>query len=230
MAMRLERMIISAYRDGDFKNKDGFDFFVWINPQSYKRTLSIRTKEQEEVNSPASSPTYMKVGDETLSFKLVFDTTGLVLSPLGSEVMPADGVAALIEPLIDKIAKVPTGATHPNFVQLSWAQLQARCVLTTMSVDYKLFRPDGTPIRAEMDLSFKIYTSAINISRYHDQGSTRGPRFVTVVEGDTLPALCARIYGDCQYFIEVARFNDLYSFRTLKAGTLLCFPSLSELG
>jgi nucleoid-associated protein YgaU len=143
--------------------------------------------------------------------------------------MPADGVVALIEPLIDKIAKVPQGRKHPNFVQLSWAQLQARCVLTSMTVNYKLFRPDGTPIRAEVDLAFKIFTSAITISRYTDVASKSTPKFVTVLQGDTLPALCARIYGDSKYYIDVARFNQIFSFRNLKTGTQLTFPPLAEL-
>ncbi|MFM1799995.1 MAG: hypothetical protein RLZZ117_2273 [Cyanobacteriota bacterium] len=229
MGMRLERLTISAYRDGNFKYKDGNDFVVWMNPQSYKRTLSIRTKEKAEVNSPAPSPTYMKVGDETLDFKLIFDTTGLVLSPLGSEIMPEDGVMALIEPLIEKIAKVPQGRKHPNFVLLSWAQLQAKCVLTSMSITYKLFRPDGTAIRAEVDMAFKIFTSAITFRSYTDTASEKVPEYVTVLQGDTLPALCARIYGDSSYYIDVARFNQIFSFRRLKTGTQLIFPPLAQL-
>lgn len=229
MGMSLERLTIRAYKDQGFKLQDGDDYVVWMNPQSYKRSLTIKTKELQEINATGSSPTYMKVGEETLEFKLIFDTTGLVLSPLGSAVMPPEGVVAVIEPLITMIAKVPPERLRPNFVQLSWAQLQARCVLTSMSVDYKLFRPDGTPIRAEATLSFTSFTSAITLSQSAEVESQVIPKIVTVVAGDTLPDLCVRIYGDGKYYLDVARFNGLFQFRNLKSGTQLNFPPLAEL-
>jgi hypothetical protein len=230
MGMRLERLTISAFKDEEFKQQDGDNFVVWMNPQSYQRSLNVKTTEAKEINATGSSPTYMKVGEETLTFKLIFDTTGLVLSPLGSDVMPNDGVVALIEPLIDKIAKVPPERTRPNFVQLSWAQLQARCVLNSMTVDYKLFRPDGTPIRAEASLSFTAFTSAVTLSRTAGVEPKDTTRFVTVIQGASLPALCADIYGSSQYYLGVARYNGLFSFRSLKTGTQLTFPPLAELG
>ena len=221
--------LIRAFSDEEFKKQDGSDFVVWMNPQSYQRSLTIIKKDTQSINAKGSSPTHAKVGEETFTFKLIFDTTGLVLSPLGSSRMPAEGVVSLIEPLIEKIAKVPPNRSQPNFVQLSWAQLQARCVLTSMSIDYKLFRPDGTPIRAEATLSFLAFTSAASLSRQCDVEPKDTPKFVTVVEGDTLPALCQRIYGDSKYYLDVAQLNDLFCFRILKAGTQLNFPPLADL-
>ena len=53
---------------------------------------------------------------------------------------------------------------------------------------------------------------------------------VTVVSGDTLPALCHKIYGDSGYYTKVAAFNGLLSYRKLKPGTQLIFLPLSALG
>lgn len=50
---------------------------------------------------------------------------------------------------------------------------------------------------------------------------------VTVRAGDTLPALCHRIYGDSGYYVKVAAFNNLNPLRKLKPGTQLLFPPLS---
>jgi len=49
---------------------------------------------------------------------------------------------------------------------------------------------------------------------------------VVVKDGDTLPLLCHRIYGDSGYYADVARFNGLSSFRRLKPGLALHFPPL----
>jgi hypothetical protein len=227
--MRLERMTICAYRDEEFKEQYGKKFVVWMNPQSYQRNLNIGVAPAKELNATGSSPTYLRIGEETLGFKLIFDTTGLVLSPLASEDMPADGVTALIEPLIDMIASVPKGSYRPNFVQLSWAQLQFRCVLTSMSVDYKLFRPDGTPIRAEASLTFTSFTSSTTLSRSTAVESKDITRIVTLLPGDTLPSLCQTIYGNSIYYLDVARFNNIFSFRNLKTGMQLAFPPLDQL-
>jgi hypothetical protein len=227
MAMRLERLKIRAFIDEEFKTQDGGDFTVWLNPESYKRTLKIESTDQQALGGTGSTPLFKKVGQETIGLKLIFDTTGLVSSPLGNETMPEDGVVALIEPLIDKIAKVPAKRTRPNFVQLSWAQLQAKCVLESMSVDYKLFRPDGTPIRAVCDLSFKSFASALTLSRTAKLESKQVEKVVTVVEGDTLPGICYDIYGDSSMYLSVARYNNLTGFRKLAPGSQLRLPPRS---
>ena len=227
MAMRLERLKIKAFIDEEFKTQDGGDFTVWLNPESYKRTLKIESTDQQALGGTGSTPLFKKIGQETIGLKLIFDTTGLVPSPLGNETMPEDGVVALIEPLIDKIAKVPPKKTRPNFVQLSWAQLQAKCVLESMSIDYKLFRPDGTPIRAVCDLSFKSFASALTLSRTAKLESKQIEQVVTVVEGDTLPGICYGIYGDSSMYLSVARYNNLTSFRKLAPGSQLRLPPRS---
>jgi len=52
-------------------------------------------------------------------------------------------------------------------------------------------------------------------------------RMVTVVAGDTLPALCKQIYGDSRFYVQVAKYNKLNKFRSLTPGTQLLFPPLS---
>jgi len=49
---------------------------------------------------------------------------------------------------------------------------------------------------------------------------------VQVRDGDTLPLLCERIYGDSRYYMAVARFNGLRQFRALTPGMALHFPPL----
>jgi nucleoid-associated protein YgaU len=49
---------------------------------------------------------------------------------------------------------------------------------------------------------------------------------VQVRQGDTLPLLCHRIYGDSRYYLKVAQFNGLQQFRSLPPGLRLHFPPL----
>ena len=52
-------------------------------------------------------------------------------------------------------------------------------------------------------------------------------RMVTVVAGDTLPALCHKIYGDSSFYVQVAKYNKLNKFRKLTPGMQLRFPPLA---
>ena len=53
-------------------------------------------------------------------------------------------------------------------------------------------------------------------------------RLVTVKKGETLPYLCHRMYGDSLLVREVARLNELDSFRNIPEGTQLLFPPLKK--
>jgi phage tail protein X len=48
----------------------------------------------------------------------------------------------------------------------------------------------------------------------------------TVIEGDTLPLLCYREYGDSKYYYQVAQVNGLTDFKKLPAGMKLAFPPI----
>jgi len=94
--MLLERLKISAYKDEKFSEQQGDDFVVWMNPESYRRALKVAWSEVPEINAKDAKPAYQGVGSETLTMKLIFDTTGLVPSPLGSDTMPQNGVTDLL--------------------------------------------------------------------------------------------------------------------------------------
>jgi nucleoid-associated protein YgaU len=98
--------------------------------------------------------------------------------------------------------------------------------LQSLAVQYTLFKPNGDPLRAKLTLTF---TSSITEKEAELRADTQSPDLshrVLVRDGDTLPLLCERIYGDPGYYIEVARFNGLVDFRRLEPGTRLHFPPL----
>ena len=49
-----------------------------------------------------------------------------------------------------------------------------------------------------------------------------------VKAGDTLPAMCFKIYGDPRFYLEVARANGLDNFAKLVPGTRVFFPPLQK--
>lgn len=97
-----------------------------------------------------------------------------------------------------------------------------------MDTKYQLFSSDGVPLRATVSLVFKRFMTSEEERKKFSKQSPDMSRLITVKEGETLPYLCYRIYGDSLLVREVARFNDLDSFRNIPAGTQLLFPPLKK--
>jgi LysM repeat protein len=227
MSGSLERMVITAYTDANFTAKTGSPFTVWINPATYTQDLNIRYTNRQAPGSNGPSPEFNQVGQDNISFDLVFDTTGVIPPPVAGTPLPANGVATLIA-TFRKLVLTVNGKIHrPNYVMLSWAQLQFQCVLSRMKVNYTLFKPNGTPLRATVSVTFLGFASEKQLAQEAQLSSPDVSHLVTVVSGDTLPALSHRIYGSSLYYMQVAKHNNLTNFRRLTPGTQLVFPPLS---
>lgn len=221
------KLSITAYTDPGFKSKvRGVTnpFPAWINPSSYSYSAQILYNDRQAQGSPGPSPEFNRVGDEDVNFELIFDATGVIPPPPGQS--QANGVADALDQFMRLVATVNGTIHSPNYLVLSWAQLQFECVLTSLKVDYTLFRPDGTPLRAKVAVSFKSFQSETALAKAAALASPDMTHIVTVCAGDTLPNLCFRIYGDSAYYMKVAALNGLLSFRELSAGTQLLFPPL----
>jgi nucleoid-associated protein YgaU len=110
-----------------------------------------------------------------------------------------------------------------------WGTLQIkRCVLKSASIAYKLFKPDGIPLRAVITANFTD-NSDDQTSQAIAQNQSSDLTHVRLVKaGETLPSLCEQIYGDPHYYLEVARANKIDNFRNLAPGIKLLFPPLEK--
>jgi nucleoid-associated protein YgaU len=103
---------------------------------------------------------------------------------------------------------------------------KGRC--TALSIAYKLFDPDGSPIRATCKVTFKgSVEENLRVATENAQ-SPDLTHYHLVKAGETLPLLCYDIYGDSRYYPAIARINKLLNFRKLKEGDELYFPPLEK--
>ncbi len=224
----LEKMIITAYADGEYNTAVGKPFTVWINPATYTYKYKILYNNRQAQGSNGPSPDFNRVGCDSVSFELTFDATGVVPAPVaGVSNAPPDGVAGMIADFRALVLNVNGRIHSPNFVKLAWAQLQFQCRLESLDITYTLFKPDGTPLRAKATVTFLGFTSEQDLALKANKSSPDLTHQVTVTAGDTLPLLCHRIYGSSLYYLQVAEVNGLVDFRRLIPGTQLTFPPLS---
>lgn len=223
--MGLEPLKITGYINEGFTQKlkvKPNEYEVMINPESIKwnRKIDYNTKQPQNTSSP--SQTYKSTPLTELSFDIVIDCTGIVdpkRTKMSSEINK-----------LERIVYTYNGDIHrPNYVQIQWGKsISFNSVLKSFDITYTLFRPDGTPLRAKISLSFGEYISPKKVAKKDKKNSPDMTHMVTVVEGEQLPQLCQRIWEDQTQYIAVAKYNGLNKFRNLKAGKELIFPPITQ--
>lgn len=244
---KLSKMTIQAYQPPDAEGRmvlseaEADKYTVQVNPESYSVNYKVNYDYRPAHGNSGSEAKYSNTSMPTLNFEFLFDGTGVIPAAAG----PLDGVpiAGAIADLIAgsdeydvatellKFAKVVDydGQEHqPRRVRLSWGKLIFDGVLSQLTVDYKLFKPDGTPLRAVAKASFDGTITDILRENSERNSSPDLTHLRTVVEGDKLPLLVNKIYRSPDLFIEVARANKLFNFRKLNAGDQLSFPPIDK--
>lgn len=224
----LTKMKIIAYSDDSFQQLRG-QMSVYMNPSQYTRQYSICYNTVQAQGSPGGSPRYNKTLPDVVQLQLVFDGTGVVPTAIPG-VLPfmSDGIKTQVDKFLGLVFAYNGQIHSPNYLQLSWGTLAFRCRLSDLKLTYTLFKPDGTPLRARADATFKEYTNPKQLAKEANKSSPDLSHIVTVKAGDTLPWLCFTIYGSSVYYIDVARVNGLTDFRRLVPGQQLLFPPLED--
>lgn len=221
------RLLMTRYSvnsDGTIALEPAVSFTVMINPADFKHSCGIAYDKQKAQGEAAADPKFSAVDDEKVSFAIVLDGTGVVPPSTPGEARK-DVKTCLAD--LNKVVYQYVGSKHePPHVRLLWGTLIFFGRLESMSVNYTLFKPSGDPLRAKVDLSFVGAMSKKEAELVSNRSSPDLSHRVLVREGDTLPLLCDRIYGDSGYYLDVAAFNRLADFRRLRPGTQLHFPPL----
>lgn len=216
-------MKITGYTDENFSQKfSSGTYAVMINPETIKWNRKVDYNAKQTQNSSSPSQTYKSSPEADFSFDIVIDCTGVVDK---KRTKMADEIKKL-----ERIVYTYNGKIHrPNYIQIQWGKnITFNSVLKSFDTTYTLFKPDGTPLRAKISLSFGEYISPKEVQKLDKKSSPDMTHMVTVEQGDNLPQLCQRIWQDQSYYIEVARFNNLDKFRHLKSGLELIFPPITQ--
>ena len=216
----LEKLMILAYTTPDYSGSPVGRFESFVNPNEITLAYEMEYDAAQGAGTTNSRMNFkkMKPGDLALSFFL--DGTGANGHPLDVQ---------------DKIAEFQTvtgynGDIHrPNYLKVTWGTLQVkRCVLKSASIVYKLFRPDGVPLRAVVSANFTDNSddqTRVAMAQDHSPDLTHQR---VIKAGDQLPALCAAIYGDPRLYLKVAQANGIDDFRHIPPGTEIYFPPLEK--
>lgn len=250
----LEKLKITAFKDENY-NESTATYVVMYNPTTFSQEFKskwipeegpsdakkyqFRALESDSVSfeflfdaSAASPPSEDKSGD--VNFDYLGDDKPNLESISGNKVSAIDlinqdkHVDRAIRKFMDITQNIQSDTHKPNYLQINWGAYQFRGVLATATINYKLFNSSGLPIRATVTANFDQ-----SLSR-QEQAATTGRESPDLTHerivkaGDTLLLMCQRIYGTQEYYLEVARANQLGNFRKLIPGQKLIFPPLAK--
>jgi nucleoid-associated protein YgaU len=218
---KLEKLTIIAFSKPNYTGQVGEPFKVYLNPKPYKRGHTITYNECKPAGSSGANIRFSGMEAESISFEFVFDATGVV-----------PGSTTDLEGQITAFKEVVysfNGDIHsPNYLKLSWGKLLFKGRLTKLDIEYTFFQPNGTPLRATVKADFKEFTDAKTIALEENKSSPDLTHIRIVKDGDTLPLMCYRIYGDSTYYLEVARHNNMDTFTDITPGMKIYFPPLKK--
>ncbi len=199
-------------------------YTVMLNPGNVKHGTGIKYNAVKAQGKSAVEAKFSNMEEETLVFSLMMDGTGVV--PSGTRRREPSDVSVQLRELKAVVYDYVGTQHEPSRVRVLWGNLIFFGRLSKLETEYTLFKPNGDPLRAKLTLSF-IGTTSEEIAKLRaNRSSPDLSHVVEVRDGDTLPLMCRRIYGDDAYYLDVARFNGLADLRRLKPGTTLQFPPL----
>lgn len=224
-----DKMLILAFNDSEAAENGGLaesdaHFEALINPETY--TLSYQLKFSNQGQGQGSSGRQLKYAysePAEMSFEFLFDNTGII------DGKPRDSIADDLKQFKDVLIDYKGDTHEPRHFKLVWGESSIyKGRVTAVDIVYKLFKSDGTPLRATAKVTFK---SSIEEAKRAAQENRQSPDLTHVrriKRGETLPLLCQQIYGDPRYYLQVAARNGLENFRQLEPGQTLHFPPVDK--
>lgn len=200
---------------------------VLFNPAEYSldRSNSYKAVALPGLGSPLMQ--FVNGDADQLGMELFLDDYTDPQGPTSRARAEAAPVASRLES-ISRLLDIDSDLHAPPPVRFAWGPLEFTAVIEKLARKVTMFRPDGTPARVTLNVSFKEYrTLREQLERPRRESADKTKRRV-VVGRDSLWALAAREYGDAREWRRIADANDLDDPRAIQPGDWLALPPIEN--
>lgn len=208
-------------------------FEAQFNPPEYTVTKGAQIAEIGIPGLDSPILQFVRGTNEQITLRLFFDTT-----EDGSDVRKTTEK-------FYGLVKINSDYHAPPICRLSWGKPMGglvgesvgttgvqenkfRGVVSSITQKFTLFKRDGTPMRAELDVTFKEYKTIEQQVRELNLKSADHTKVRKVRKGDTLSGIAAEEYNDPGKWREIANANNINNPRVLVPGFVLEIPPLKE--
>jgi Contractile injection system tube protein len=227
----LRKLVIKSFANRDFTNEDVSRMFTTpINPESFSQTYRVNVDTQNGHGNDGSEVRYKSTAPEELRLDFYLDGTKTM------EGYGGENKKYILKPVSEQLQDLKhcvydmDGDIHrPRFLIVFWgSEINFRCVLSNLDLNFSLFEPDGKPLRVKVSATFLRHKSREEIQAEARLSSPDLTHFHQVHQGDRLDLLTYGIYNDSTYFLQVANANSLTNIRNIKPGIELYFPPFDK--
>jgi hypothetical protein len=203
---------------------------VYFNPTEYSISKANTWKYDPVKGQDLPKAQFGGGNPRELSLSLMLDAS--LLGPKAHVRGLTNDLFKMMEVKEGKAAGDPDAV--PPFITFHWGkETTFKAVCTQLTVAYKLFRPNGDPIRADVKMTLKQADKASTASSNSGAGgqnpTTRanaGHGVHMVKDGDTLPSIAYAAYGDATVWRAIADVNGIENPLHLRRGRALSLPKL----
>jgi nucleoid-associated protein YgaU len=208
---------------GAREGQHGSEVTVSFNPREYTIEQSNTFAEIGIPGLEAPILQFVRGNAEKLTFDLLIDVTDRAPED-------PDRNAARIANSILLLARVDSDRHAPPVCKFEWGGEVMNGVIESVRRQFLLFDPSGTPIRIQMALGVKRYRTLTEQIGTMNRRSPDRTRTVVVAEGDTLPGIAFRCYGDDALWRYIALHpeNALDDAANLVPGMILEVPRIED--
>jgi hypothetical protein len=198
---------------------------VMFNPEEYTVSKDVNYAQSSVPGLSAPLLQFVHGNMGTLEMELFLDTYEAHRE--GSKVLneAGDDVRNVLRRILQLMEIDPT--THaPPVLLFTWASLSFTCVLARASQRFVMFLPDGTPVRARVQVTFNEFRNAELEAKEIKRETADFSKFHVVGEGETLSSIAFSAYRDPQLWRPIAIANGIDEPRAIAAGMRLSVPPL----
>jgi nucleoid-associated protein YgaU len=194
-----------------------------FNPTEYSLSRTVNVQRNQSTATTGGTPQYSGSGPLSLTMQLFFDDFA---SPHG-DVTPS--VTRLLTWTVPKDPKKQNA--RPPKVGFDWGNTQLTGFwgyITSIRVNYTVFRMDGRPIQAKVDLTIEEVMPEQPPGTNPTSHAINSNRVRTVIEGETIHALAHRELGSPDLWRSIAELNGIDDPMSLPAGSALLMPTRAD--
>ena len=200
----------------DAKDRDkGDKIGILFNPGEYTLDKSNQFQSTAILGLTTPLTQFVSGNAETLTMDLFFDTF-----ELGFDVR-------IFTSRLFKLLEIDPDLHAPPRCKFIWGSFQFKATVEKITRRFTMFREDGTPVRATLNVTFKEYKTIAEQLTGSSNHSEDRTKVRVLIEGDNIYLLAEREYGDWREWRRIAEANQIDDPLSIGPGRSLIVPPRS---